>query len=122
MFLVCAVGLAHADAPKTVTADAAKAVIRALKAAKVKPVGKQWKVAELFCKAVDTPDKVGAIECTADKQKLVDAAALVVQQAIVAAGVPEKYGMGGNRFNAYALECSLEGFTCSFATEPPAAK
>jgi hypothetical protein len=75
--------LASAEAPKTVTGDPAKNLMRAFKLAGVKPTAAKnhwtWKAAEVFCHNIDeTTEKLGGEECTFDKQKLVDAAALVV--------------------------------------------
>ena len=127
-FAICcsilfAASFATADAPKTVTGDAARNMMRALKAAGLKSTASPkpaWKVAELFCQAKDSDDKLGSVSCTADGRKLADAAALAVQLGMAGAGIAEKYGMGGGRTNAYNLSCSDEQttFTCSFATEP----
>ena len=117
--------IAAADASRSITGDPAKSLMRALKVAGVKSTGTAakpaWKIAELFCQAKETDDKLGAVSCTADTQKLSDAPAVAVQQALVAAGAPEKYGMGGSRTNAYNLACTGDqsAFTCTFATEPP---
>jgi hypothetical protein len=126
LVLLLASTAASADPKKQLADEPAKGVMRALKLAGVKPVQDKdkwtWKVAELFCQSKDkSDDKLAACECTVDKQKLVDASALAVQQALIAAGVAEKYGMGGNRVNAYDLSCEDDHgtkFQCSLSTEP----
>lgn len=126
LVLLLASTVASADSKKQLADEPAKAVMRALKLAGVKPAHDKekwtWKVAELFCQSKEkSDDKLADCECTADKQKLVEAPALAIVQALIAAGIPEKYGMGGNRVNAYDLSCEDERgaqFRCSLATEP----
>lgn len=96
-------------APTTLTGDKAKALIRALKLAGVKPkvVKRTWTYAAktLSCAYspdppggyVDDGDGLGTAECQIDGKKLTAAAAAVVVTGMHDAGIPEPYMMGAKK-------------------------
>ncbi|MCX5746073.1 MAG: hypothetical protein NT062_26650 [Proteobacteria bacterium] len=109
--------------PTTITGDPAKALIRGLKLAGVKPTTtkRTWTyVAKtLSCSYapdpgggyVDEGDGFGTTECLVNTTKYTAAAAAVLLQGMHDAGIPEPYYMGKKLIQARAVTCVDEQTT-----------
>lgn len=103
--------------PVKLTDAKAKALIRGLKLAGVKPttVKRTWTYAAktLSCKYtpdpdggyVDDGDGLGTAECQVNGKKFTAAAAAVLLQGMHDAGIPEPYRMGDKLIQANAVTC-----------------
>jgi hypothetical protein len=141
LILVCGLALgalgsvASADAPakpKTLVGAPAKSLILALKLSGIKPTRAKdkwtFKAATIACHSVDAgEDGLRSFDCQADKLKLADAAAMILHEALGAAGLDVDAGMSQTHVKAYALQCDDDQgatggmdkiYSCTFSAAP----